>query len=486
MNSQSNRLNRSACLLIVLFLAGCQSLDQFNLSDSMSVKKLKQGSVSANGLFTNEFFEFEFQTPPGWKSTVSDPPAVLLCRPTSKQISESSMRKFTDIQLMTREITDSEKIVDVMAAYATNHQFELILERSFSIPGADSRLGIFYGDEKGDAIKLMTLFAIFDGKLVILQCRALKSHFDKIESAFTQALDSFRILSQPIITPTPTPTPDPSDPQNDTFIYIIKIGDTGSAIAERFMGDEGRAWIIIKMNELTELKPNQRISIPRYLTYRIQPEDTYERIANKWLGNSRYGTRIQEYNKSTMLSEGQTLYIPLYLNEEPQPGEGYVNLSQRKFKSGEYVDQLMTYNDGKPLDSIGQVKIPIFLLENVYKYTVQSGDTLAGIAAWLTRNKDNYKEIASVNGLTAPYNLTAGQVLKIPGHLVSDPDVFNKPRPKMPPTPVPPPAPAPKLPQPKEAKKDIPKEPPIPPAFSAATPTPLSIPIDKDGLYDID
>lgn len=49
----------------------------------------------------------------------------------------------------------------------------------------------------------------------------------------------------------------------------------------------------------------------------------------------------------------------------------------------------------------------------VVLYTVESGDTLAGIA--IEFGIADYKTIASANGLEEPYSLEVGQTLKIPG-----------------------------------------------------------------------
>ncbi len=47
-------------------------------------------------------------------------------------------------------------------------------------------------------------------------------------------------------------------------------------------------------------------------------------------------------------------------------------------------------------------------------YTVRSGDTLSAIAQRFYGDPNQYRRIAEANGLRSPYNLSLGQVLKIP------------------------------------------------------------------------
>ncbi len=60
----------------------------------------------------------------------------------------------------------------------------------------------------------------------------------------------------------------------------------------------------------------------------------------------------------------------------------------------------------EPTDNSGS-----FTLRSIEKYTVKSGDTLYSIASALNIE---WQELADMNDLKAPYDLTVGQELKLP------------------------------------------------------------------------
>ncbi|HPQ40727.1 MAG TPA: hypothetical protein PLV45_10170, partial [bacterium] len=99
---------------------------------------------------------------------------------------------------------------------------------------------------------------------------------------------------------------------------------------------------------------------------------------------------------------------------------------------------------------------------------------LAWISRWLTGDAGNYRAIAEANGIEYPYRLIVGQELKVPGSLVSDPSVFDRPIPQAKP---PAPRPATKTPEPKPEGE---RATPVP------TVTPEPIPMDDPGLFDIE
>lgn len=130
------------------------------------------------------------------------------------------------------------------------------------------------------------------------------------------------------------------------------------------------------------------------------------------------------------LAADATIYLPLYEILQPNPDEGYTRLAERTYIDGTMVEDLTAYNNGIPLAELEYVKLPIFLMKKFYTYQVERGDSLAMIASWLTGDSRNYRAIAEANGITSPYMISLNQELKIPARLISDPDVFNRPKPK--------------------------------------------------------
>lgn len=151
-----------------------------------------------------------------------------------------------------------------------------------------------------------------------------------------------------------------------------------------------------------------------YLTYTVQRGDTLFGIAK------RYNTTIdaiKSFNRlsSDILSVGQTLKIPSttggeYVTYTVQRGDTLYGIA-RKYNTT--TGAIKNYN-GLTSDilSVGQtLKIPTTEVEETYTtYTVQSGDTLYGIARKYNTTVDAIKSLNQLKNNT----LSIGQVLKIP------------------------------------------------------------------------
>ena len=55
-------------------------------------------------------------------------------------------------------------------------------------------------------------------------------------------------------------------------------------------------------------------------------------------------------------------------------------------------------------------------------YTVKAGDTPWGLAVKFLGDGNRYKELMDLNGIKSPYTIYAGQVLKLPGEAVKEPE----------------------------------------------------------------
>ncbi|WP_243207198.1 LysM peptidoglycan-binding domain-containing protein [Mediterraneibacter hominis] len=166
--------------------------------------------------------------------------------------------------------------------------------------------------------------------------------------------------------PSPDPSPSPS-PSPDYVTYVIQSGDTLSGIAQRF-GTTYQA--IASLNGLSNpnlIYAGQTIKIPENntssQTYTVQYGDTLSGIAQ------RFGTTVNAIASLNGISDpdliytGQILQIPGSASSSPQT------------------------------------------------YTVQYGDTLSGIAQ---RFGTTVSAIASLNGISDPDLIYAGQTLQIP------------------------------------------------------------------------
>ena len=65
--------------------------------------------------------------------------------------------------------------------------------------------------------------------------------------------------------PPPAPLPDPGPVlgrDNDYVIVSVRSGETPASLAERYLGDAGKAWWIAQFNNATTLRQGQVVVIP--------------------------------------------------------------------------------------------------------------------------------------------------------------------------------------------------------------------------------
>ncbi len=476
-------------LSILIVFGGCQLLSP-NTADQ-NLKQLKRGFISNDNTYANDYYEFKVKLPKSWKGAVGDPPQVLVCRPTSREIADGSARRLIDIKILVREVKEKETLDSVIESYKTGNGYEMVLERPGLVKDVESKRCIFYGNLKETPLKINSLFILRENKLVIIQCQAVKPLFDNVEAQFRYCMDSYLVTAKSALPTTPTPMPDPFDREFDFVNYETLEGDTAQSLAKRFMGDDRRAWIIIKTNELDALTPGISIKIPRFVSYKALASDTFESISSKFFSTGSYANLIKQYNDGIDLAPEATIFLPLYEILQPEAGEDYANLAERIYTDALKADFLQAYNNKIPLSELEYVKLPIFMMKKFYTYKVEKGDSLAMIASWLTGDSRNYRAIAEANGITSPYMISLNQELKIPARLISDPDVFNRPKPK--PKPRPKPAVDPEG-ESAEASEEIgdaeameePGEGEAEAVEEGPTPTPLPLPGGDIGIYDLD
>lgn len=471
---------RVFCIMVTLLMAvflwnGCKTVSDLTKgSEERNLIRLKRGSYNQAGLYSNIYYEFEVNMPEGWKGDVDDPPNVLTVNPSSKDIAQSSARKFIDIKVSVISVPPDEVLDAFITRYAETKSYERILERPSMVAGGESKKTLFYGKSESKEMKIITLFVRRENNVIIVECRALKPLFDNVEAQFGACLDSFRITGKEKPNAIPDGMMSQEEQDDDFIVYIVTTKDTPEAVAETFLGSPDRSWLIMSTNEIERLKAGERIKIPRFISYEVKAGDSLPLVAQRVLGNARYADAIRRYNGEPDMTEGSTIFIPLYVVTTPVVGETYRDIARREYNDPELADRLLQYNNLVPLESLERVKLPVFFQERFYSYTVQPNDTLAWIARWLTGDAGNYKAIAQANGIDYPYRLIVGQELQVPASLVSDPTVFDRPIPRA----KSPAQQRPKAtPEPETRKKESEPEPTV---------TPEPIPMDDPGLFDIE
>ncbi|KRN58532.1 LysM peptidoglycan-binding domain-containing protein [Limosilactobacillus secaliphilus] len=205
--------------------------------------------------------------------------------------------------------------------------------------------------------------------------------------------------SQPAPAPTPAPAPAPSNTTNNNAngTYTVQSGDTLSSIASRF----GISWeTLAQINHLSnpnlifagqvlKLSNTSNTSQPSSSThsnptptapagvntYTVQSGDTLSGIAG------RFGTSYESLASINHISNPNRIYVGQVLQLNSQ---GRVN-----------------YNSSSQVSHT-----------NTGSYTVKSGDTLSGIAS---QYGTSYEALAQLNGISNPNEIYVGQVLRLGG-----------------------------------------------------------------------
>ncbi|MBN1879994.1 LysM peptidoglycan-binding domain-containing protein [bacterium] len=466
----------STLLSLAVLWTGCQTISDLTVNEEeRNMRRLKRGTLSESGLYSNLFYQFELRLPEGWDGVVNDPPGLLKVTPSSKDLAQASARKFVNIQVFVLDRQKEETLDQFVERYAGSKGYERILDRPSTIFGFPSTKILFYGRDQSSEIKITALFVLREKTINVVECHALRPLFDNFESKFGACLDSFKASGTDVPAPPAEDVYPGIDPGSDVVMYIVSPTDTIESLAKRFLGSEDRSWIIIASNEFEKLNAGERIKIPRSIPYEVRPGDTWPSVAQKILEDPGYATWVSNYNGNTDLSSAKTIQIPLYTIETPGVGDTYLEIARRYYKDDYLAERLLEYNNLEPLESLEKIKLPIFLIDRYYTYRVQPNDSLAWIARWLTGDSNNYQQIAQINGIEYPYRLVIGQELKIPASLVPDPSVFDKPIPKSRPTPKPAGS------EPAKSESDA-----KPTAAPVSTPTSTPRPINDTGLFDIE
>lgn len=461
--------------ILALLWMGCKTLDGFSFKDQdRNLRRQKRGTIGEAGMYVNEFYEFSFRLPEGWKGKTGDPPLILLSEPSSKQVSNSSVRKHINISAQIMDLNSEEDIDDFIERYAGTRAYEKILVRPVDIPGFEAQKVLFYKQREKIPLKMLTLMVVKDVTGIVISCTSPASVFDNFETLFGAALDSFKSTRKEPEDIKRVEPKEVTDPAIDYVNYIVSAVDTMQSLAKLFLGSEDRVYLIEEENEIEAIKAGERIKIPRRMPYIVTRGDSWRSIAVKILNDAKYEDIIKDYNYLSELKEGETIHVPLYFNKTPAIGDTYIEIAKRHFNDPNLAQRILEYNNMEPLESLEKVKLPIVFVEKMFTYKVQPNDSLAWIARWLTGDPQNYLQIAEINQIPAPYVLTINQVLKIPSSLVPDPTVFDRSIPRA--------TPKPTRTQPAPAGET--QRTPTPMPTPTPTPTPRSI---KDtGIFDVE
>jgi len=223
-------------------------------------------------------------------------------------------------------------------------------------------------------------------------------------------------IGQALTAAPPATSPATLTPQQ----YTVQSGDTLRSIAQRFYGDS-TLWTLIQAAN-PEIDPNnlqigQQLQIPFGQQHTVQSGDTLNNIAQRVYNNSSWWPLIQDANPGinpNNLQIGQLLQIPFGLQYTVQSGDTLAGIAQRFYGDSSQWTLIQNANPGINPNNlqIGQLLLILF----GQQYTVQSGDTLVKIAEQFYGNGSQWTLIQNANPGINPNNLQVGQQLQIPAN----------------------------------------------------------------------
>ena len=99
-----NRMKRrmfiimGSILVLSIVWTGCNMVSDLTKGEKeRNLIRLKRGSFRNDGFYSNDFYEFELRMPEAWTGNVDDPPNLLTVNPSSRDVAQSSARKFISI-----------------------------------------------------------------------------------------------------------------------------------------------------------------------------------------------------------------------------------------------------------------------------------------------------------------------------------------------------------------------------------------------------
>ena len=110
--------------------------------------------------------------------------------------------------------------------------------------------------------------------------------------------------------------------------HVIRAGDAGSVLAQRYLGRADRWPAVAMLNGLLPEQPlrvGQRIVFPVVLDHALRPGETLAVLAQRFYGETRHSKILQRFNSiddPRRLSVGETVEIPLVAfraSHEPEP-----------------------------------------------------------------------------------------------------------------------------------------------------------------------
>lgn len=230
----------------------------------------------------------------------------------------------------------------------------------------------------------------------------------------------------------PVPQPNPVN-QNATDYYVVQSGDTLSGIASRYGTTYQELAKINNISNPDAIYVGQKIYFKTQQNsapstdegyYTVQSGDTLSGIA------SRYGMTYQHLAEINGISDPNRIYVGQKLkisgstaqtsnvssgNENyyvVQSGDTLSSIASKYGTTYQHLAQINGINDPNRIYIGQKIKVSGSVQQTPQHeyYTVQSGDTLSGIAS---RYGTSYQHLAGINGISDPNRIYVGQRLLI-------------------------------------------------------------------------
>jgi LysM repeat protein len=152
--------------------------------------------------------------------------------------------------------------------------------------------------------------------------------------------------------------------------HIVAYGDSVSAISKQYYGDYAFSDLLLRFNDRSDpgIRPGERLRVPYCPVHTVKPGDTGSVLAQRFVGDPSAWTAIAELNDRSPtdpLRVGDTLVMPVVLRHALARGESLAVLAERYYGDASRGRLLQSFNridDPRELAVGRTVEIPLITL----------------------------------------------------------------------------------------------------------------------------